>query len=245
MRKKINLFLLFSFSLITLKTVHACQFVKNELRELYDKRRQSFKENDLEQEKQLDEKINQLNYQKQMCDKIDIAYQKLLEEQEQKTYPYSSYHEQELRLSSYREFERFVYAHLNNYPENKKILKKRLKIYELGMRQKTCGQLDDSRSANIIYETRELLNKTIGLDDDSIKSDENEETPKDMYIGVRDLCDNNKHLSDWSHKTYILGTLFSGLVRRCIFEQVHCGGSISPCKTMADELNGLFKNKGL
>lgn len=243
MNKKVILFSLFSLFLITPEITEACEHIKNELRNLYDKRWKSIKEDDSEKVEQLDEEINQLDRQKEICNKIDDTYQKIRKEEKKKNGTYSS-QKQELRLSSYRDFERFAYAHLSNYPENKELLKKRLKIYELGKRQKNCGLFfDDSRSANVIYETRKLLDKTIGLDDTSVKSKNSEETPRDMYIGVRDLLDNNKNLNDWGQKKYILDTLSTGLMRQCISQHTERGENIAPCIDMAKELDGLFINK--
>jgi len=246
MNKKIITLLLCSFFLtISHKTVDACEHVPNKLSNIIRKRNELLK-NSIEKEHseeiaQLNKKIEKLIPQVDLCFKMNNQYAEICNKQ-------SRNQDKELKLSVWADFTRFAYAHLDNYPENKELLKKRLKIYGLGIAQrKSNGFFNYEQIANEIYEIRQLFNKSIGIDSDSIISQKNKfsESPKDTYISVRDLCDNDDHLNNWGTKTYILGILALGLAQQCSKQHWQRGEDMSSCNNIENELYTLFYNKDI
>jgi hypothetical protein len=189
------------------------------------------KQNNSEQIQKLQAKRNKKNHQGSLCQDIQNAYHEAQK---------NSNYDQNL-MNAYADLSNFAYAHFNDLPNNSQILNERLNIYEQGMH---FSFEDKSRQENV-NKARKILNKALKIENNSLPSEQKTavESPEEMYIAVRNLCDNNKDLNDWSLKHFILETLAIGLKEECIIQHTHNGTNTSPCYTIPRTLNELFNNK--
>jgi len=139
-------------------------------------------------------------------------------------------------VTAYANLARLACIHLDDYPQNKNILKERLEMLSLGMCENELWR--EQKCTVIVTEARKQLTNLLGLEDESVTVGTQAESPEDMYRGIRDLCDNDRSI-DWGAKAYTLSTLSQGLKKRCILQQ-QAGGDVRLCDDLPRKLYAMF-----
>jgi hypothetical protein len=294
--KKINVQMLFLFSLMNIVAINAyqpCDFVEQELREVSAEIKKAKKKNDAGSENMLINKQSKLLRKSYLCNRIYAEYNVLADKQKEVDIQLSLLYEMENEewgklsqkareknptaktvcvdgnevtavleakknefksdgrygqevctklVTAYANSARLAHIHLDDYPQNKNILRERLEMHALGMCENEPWRKE--KCISIVTEAHKKLMHALSYEDyvnENITADKQEvlESPEDMYIGIRDLCDSDKSI-DWGSKSFILSTVSQGLKKRCILKQQQANGDMSLCDDIPRKLYAMF-----
>ncbi len=233
MKNKIVLSLFF---LIAFTIINTCDHIKDELRENDTEIAHALKHNDYKKETELRAKQTKIQHRQTFCQHMINDYNTintLTENNDNK----------KAKLLTYTTLSNFVYIHLNEFPDNAKLLKNRLKIYAHGMYDDYDGYYDEHRKKNIINENLAKIEKTIKIDNLPIVPEEeltSIESPETIYMAIQNLYDENSYSKNYLEKRTILDRLALGLEKNCTINCKNKGINTSECKAMRQRLDELF-----